>query len=377
MRKQLIQSKGFRSFIKGYVNFWLMGNWISIIAGYIILALWIVEFRMTSQLTDEYADLQPRQDSCGGSTQEILTCNDELGLFLTSIRELGEFLREYRTFLAFYPLLIVFRLFESFSAQPRLAVVTDTLFVAASDLFHFSIVFMAVFMSFAVMGTALFGRELSAFVTVGRTSETLFRMLMGDFDLGDMRVVGRELSFAYFAMFMMLTLLILMNMLIAVLMDVYSGVKGNTLGSATLIHQATEIMRRFHENRQGIRISLKVVENCLRDRYGDRYFEIEECITVPIFLDIVPGLGRTQATRMLVRTCDKQVTTEAFDGGLSAVVRMVTQLTKQNATVLRQLETVHDRSVKMQRDLNFALGHENKMLPANGDSETPDRAADL
>ena len=66
-------------------------------------------------------------------------------------------------------------------------------------------------MSFAVMGTALFGRELSSFVTVTRTSFTLFRALMGDFDVDSMRVVGRVLAFMYFLAFMGLSLLILMN----------------------------------------------------------------------------------------------------------------------------------------------------------------------
>ena len=41
---------------------------------------------------------------------------------------------------------------EAFSAQPRLALVTNTISDAASDIFHFFIVFMAIFLCFAARG---------------------------------------------------------------------------------------------------------------------------------------------------------------------------------------------------------------------------------
>merc|ERR1711976_1004641 len=56
-----------------------------------------------------------------------------------------------------FPICLIARLFKAFSAQPRLAIVTRTLSVAAVDVAHFLIVFMAIFTTFTVMGMITFG----------------------------------------------------------------------------------------------------------------------------------------------------------------------------------------------------------------------------
>ena len=45
--------------------------------------------------------------------------------------------KRFRLILCFYPMLLLLRLFKSFAAQPRLAVVTDTIKLASQDLLHF------------------------------------------------------------------------------------------------------------------------------------------------------------------------------------------------------------------------------------------------
>merc|ERR1719359_2288296 len=70
--------------------------------------------------------------------------------------------------LARYPLIIVFRLFKSFHAQPRLALVTMTLKSSFDDLFHFLIVFFSVMLGFVTSAATLFGREVDDLVTFTR-----------------------------------------------------------------------------------------------------------------------------------------------------------------------------------------------------------------
>lgn len=341
--RKIHQTKGnFRRFVKVYINFWNIVDWISILYGYVILVLWIFQVMWTEQLADSYAHVQELQDSCGADERDILNCNENLKGFFSEVGVIGDYIRACRIVQAFYPLVIVLRLFKAFSAQPRLAVVTDTLVAASSDLCHFSLVFLAVFMSFAVMGTALFGRELSSFTTIARTAFTLFRSLMGDFDLDSMRVVGRELAFVYFAIFMCLVLLIMLNMLIAVLMDVYSNVKNNIEGTATLLRQASDITRRAQQNRRGVRVPFQTILDCIKDHYGDSTFEADDCLTVAAFVKIVPNLREKQARRTLTRACEAHGRLTKDGPNLSNIMAMVSVLKKEQGLMRDELKAWRD-----------------------------------
>merc|ERR1712232_1486012 len=70
---------------------------------------------------------------------------------------------------AFYPLSIGMRFFPAFSGQPRLAVVTDTLSNAATDILHFSVVMSVVIMVYGFSAEMLFGREVEEFENFGRS----------------------------------------------------------------------------------------------------------------------------------------------------------------------------------------------------------------
>merc|ERR1740130_2117836 len=69
----------------------------------------------------------------------------------------------FRVILGTYPMLIVMRLFEAFSHQPRLSIVTSTLGDAMVDLVHFLLVFLSIYVTYAIAGVVLFGREVDGF----------------------------------------------------------------------------------------------------------------------------------------------------------------------------------------------------------------------
>merc|ERR1719456_126348 len=74
------------------------------------------------------------------------------------------------------------RFFKAYRAQPRLAMVTSTLYSASSDLFHFLIVFITIFVSYALSGVLLFGRRLKSFSTGMYALTTCFNLVLGEFD---------------------------------------------------------------------------------------------------------------------------------------------------------------------------------------------------
>merc|ERR1712151_560682 len=76
---------------------------------------------------------------------------------------------------------ILMKFFKAFQANARLQVVTDTMVRAASDLFHFLVVFLAIFTGYALIGHILFGGDSVYFNTMAVSYNTAFLGVLGDF----------------------------------------------------------------------------------------------------------------------------------------------------------------------------------------------------
>merc|ERR1711924_432789 len=59
-------------------------------------------------------------------------------------------------------------------AHPRIAMITETLRRAASDLFHFCVVFSLIFVCFAMVSTLRFGDRSDLFMNLPRSIRTLY-----------------------------------------------------------------------------------------------------------------------------------------------------------------------------------------------------------
>eukprot|EP00929_Paragymnodinium_shiwhaense_P098005 TRINITY_DN59571_c0_g1_i1.p1 TRINITY_DN59571_c0_g1~~TRINITY_DN59571_c0_g1_i1.p1 ORF type:complete len:989 (-),score=220.50 TRINITY_DN59571_c0_g1_i1:124-3057(-) len=301
-----------RKFLKGYLSVWNTVDWVSISLGYIMLGLWVYQNLATESLAQDLSELEAAQDACLAEG-DMTHCDRELDDFFTTVQWVGNYVKHCREFCAFYPIVIMLRLFKAFSAQPRLALVTDTLAKASSDLFHFSIIFLSIFMSFAVMGTIVFGRELPDFTTVSRTTVTLFNALMGEFDVDTMRVVGRWKSFLFFASFMISVLFVMLDMLVGLLMDTYEAVKRKAQTSETLLQQATEMFSRAWQNRFGGRMSLSKVRSALVD--DAQANDSEGLARVDDLMDMIPGLKEGQAITLLEEAASSWATRYGTETG--------------------------------------------------------------
>merc|ERR1712039_720822 len=94
----------------------------------------------------------------------------------------------------------------------------------------------------------LFGEELLQFANFGRSFTSVFRIMLGDFDWDSMAVVGRMEAGLWFWTFMLLVNLIMLNMLLAIIMDVYTQVKGGIGDEAqTVFRQVIDMFARARE----------------------------------------------------------------------------------------------------------------------------------
>ena len=116
--------------------------------------------------------------------------------------------------------------------QPRLGVVTRSLWLAGPDLIHFAIVAGMVFVGYSMMAHLIFGNAIKAFATFGDSINTCFEILLGNIDVNtDLRNLGGLQSVAgalFFWSYELLVFMVLLNFLLAIIVDAFSEVKEKT-----------------------------------------------------------------------------------------------------------------------------------------------------
>ena len=152
-------------------------------------------------------------------------------------------LQQLRTVSCFSIALMVARTLRALDFQPRLGLVTRTIAKAAQDLLHFLFIFLFVFVAFASMGHLTFGGATERFSTMASSLTVCMAILLGDIDvLTDLyrgSVPGSDQRLAadfFFWSFIFVAFFILINMLLAILVDAYVAVKdqAESMGSRTV-----------------------------------------------------------------------------------------------------------------------------------------------
>jgi hypothetical protein len=171
---------------------------------------------------------------------------------------------EWTTFLqrwlARYPLIVVFRLFKAFHAQPRLALVTLTIQESLEDLKHFLIVFFCVMLGFVTSAVVIFGREVPEVVTFERGLIWCTRLLFGDIEWVEMTEAGRSVAGIWLGGFMIVASLLLLNMLLAIVMDAYSAIKSQCSDSEPLWHQISLMIKHVEGTHVPLNAVIKAFE---------------------------------------------------------------------------------------------------------------------
>merc|ERR1711879_819703 len=107
----------------------------------------------------------------------------------------------------------------------------------------------------------LFGQELVEFPSFERSIMTCFRILFGDWDWDAISRVGQPQAAMWFLSFVWLVNLLMLNMLLAIIMDYYTEVKGKLGNAETLFSQTAEIFTRWRAVRAGRQVAIsKILE---------------------------------------------------------------------------------------------------------------------
>uniref|UniRef100_A0A6U4MUT9 Polycystin cation channel PKD1/PKD2 domain-containing protein n=1 Tax=Hemiselmis andersenii TaxID=464988 RepID=A0A6U4MUT9_HEMAN len=125
-------------------------------------------------------------------------------------------------------LLCLVRCFKFYRFQPRLAIINRTLINAFPDLYHFCLMFITVLFGFAVMSNILFGTELWQFSTLLEALNTGWLWMNGALNYAEIARVDAEMSVVYYVSFVFLINIVLLNVLLAILVDSYAVASDQT-----------------------------------------------------------------------------------------------------------------------------------------------------
>ena len=103
----------------------------------VVLVYWFGLASEVSKLQLQLGHLQ-NQELSQGVLERVMRVG-HVAAFYEAVEAVSTEEKRFRLILCFYPMLLLLRLFKSFAAQPRLAVVTDTIKLASQDLLHFGI----------------------------------------------------------------------------------------------------------------------------------------------------------------------------------------------------------------------------------------------
>jgi uncharacterized paraquat-inducible protein A len=116
----------------------------------------------------------------------------------------------------------IFQFFRYLSFDKKLGIVTETVFVVFFDLMPVLFIFLTIVVSYGVLGTEIYGAQLSEWSTLGKSIGSLLLMMLGEygpyFELRDISPIETGI---FFWSFVIIISMILFNMVLAVILNVY------------------------------------------------------------------------------------------------------------------------------------------------------------
>ena len=137
----------------------------------------------------------------------------------------------------------------------------------------------------------MFGRDVQDFATPLYAFVTCWRFLLGDFDWSELQKVSTTRGFVFFFGFSLLVILIMLNMLLAIILETYIDVKRLTGKSETLYSQAWETFSRWIRKKRHQRVGLDFI----RDRLLHRGAVVGDCWGVVLLHFARKSRGLTSA----------------------------------------------------------------------------------
>jgi len=359
---EVVRRFGVKSIYDQYIGFWNVVDWISIAGSIPVVTVWIAFDLSVSDVNQQMMSM---------IQSDLLSDETALNHLYSLVDTVNWWARSQRYLLSTYPVIVMLRLFKSFHEQPRLALVTRTMVWCGTDIVHFGLVLLVIFMTYAISGVCLFGQHLYYYANIERAMHTTFRMFLGDSDWHDLSLAGHVPAGIYYWTFNILLVMIALNVLLAIILDGYTHIKAKIGDDAeTLVSQSLEIYNRWIQVRRKQLIAIEGVLQAFQDKeverlkteqfdkYNGRWdAEIleeaqrgvllrEDLINVDDVFLVVPEMGKKQARDLM-------------KGGLQLYEKEYPPMTAEEKgveDVHRDVGTIKSLVAEIRRDLQLRRG---------------------
>eukprot|EP00927_Polykrikos_kofoidii_P044713 TRINITY_DN38601_c0_g1_i1.p1 TRINITY_DN38601_c0_g1~~TRINITY_DN38601_c0_g1_i1.p1 ORF type:complete len:1045 (-),score=155.80 TRINITY_DN38601_c0_g1_i1:52-3186(-) len=257
-----VRTNGLRGIYANYIGFWNTVDWMSAAVGAGLIASTIMHY-------DQLLDINRVLFNLTQLDEEVMTqeYRRQAAIYVRMVHQESRWSRDTRITFACYAVVITIRLLKSFSNQPRLSILTRTLWLARVDLIHYLFVFAWIFLTFTSAAVVLFGHEADDFATFFRAILSSFRATMGDFDLDALMRVGRIEAGVWFVCFTVVIVMMMFNILIAILMDKYSEIMHIISTTDTLLQEVVQGYTRWIGQKRGELVPLDDILEVLRKNH--------------------------------------------------------------------------------------------------------------
>jgi len=210
---------------------WTLLQWLIVVLGWCCVLGYARQGMLLADLLGKYeeavrdqeADV-PAERNTGGA--ELFTAAEVLTTFNS---------QAFRLLISEYHLILMLRFFMAFRAQPRLAVVVNTLEASLKDIFHFLVIVIPTFMAYAISGCFVFGRRMEEFSTFEAAVGFCFKMLMeNEYTWPDLAEEHFWTAALWTWSFMILLTMLMLNMVLAIVMDAY-GMQRKVAGKSDTV----------------------------------------------------------------------------------------------------------------------------------------------
>jgi len=329
-----------------------IADWLAMLGGLVILICWLVYIVMLEEVKAKVLEVHESSSKAELGSETQIDYNNKALAFHNFVAGFAGFASLYRLFVCNYMLILIVRFFKAFQAQPRLAVVTRTVMLSLTDIFHFMIVLITFFVTYAVSGMFLFGHRLFEFSEMTFALHQCFLMMLGAIDYDRLTSEHPISAFLWMWTFVVFVSIIMLNMALAIVMDTHSQVAGEANNAPMMWTQMIDSMARMR-NRSGW-IKFGFVINQIKKIDSKTEFLTPDALRV-----IMPEMQVDQAIDLVREAADAEIAEEI--GGLSlsrafTMLRGIKRNIKKVAFTIEDILECEEDQKKIRDDLGLLPG---------------------
>jgi hypothetical protein len=249
-------------------------------------------------------------------------------------------------------LILIVRFFKAFQAQPRLAVVTNTVMFSLTDIFHFMIVLITFFVTYAVSGMFLFGHRLFEYSELKFALNQCFMIMLGNIDYHRLSSEHPTTAGLWIWSYVVFVSIIMLNMALAIVMDVHSVVAADASNAPMLWTQISDSSKRWKSRRGWI--SFGTIINQIRQMDDKIEFLTPDQLRV-----VMPEMPVHQAIELIAEAAASEIAEEQRGLSLSQAFKMLRWIKrhiKRFAFIIEDILQCEEDQKKIREELGLLPG---------------------